>query len=119
MLQSLTDNGIKQIKSSKTVLTVSFDASAANDTIIELKNEDIITVDTQQELEMIELDEDDGQHPEWTINYKNSTTEENSYVESNIQADVQTIISTRDLISWSFQIARGMDYLASKKVLYK
>jgi hypothetical protein len=26
-------------------------------------------------------------------------------------------ISTRDLISWSFQIARGMDYLATKKVL--
>ncbi len=25
-------------------------------------------------------------------------------------------ISTRDLISWSYQIARGMDYLASKKV---
>ena len=25
-------------------------------------------------------------------------------------------VSTRDLISWSFQIARGMDYLASKKV---
>ncbi|EFX73005.1 hypothetical protein DAPPUDRAFT_110251 [Daphnia pulex] len=27
-------------------------------------------------------------------------------------------ISTRDLISWSFQIARGMDYLAGKKVLH-
>ncbi|XP_046456457.1 vascular endothelial growth factor receptor 1-like isoform X2 [Daphnia pulex] len=27
-------------------------------------------------------------------------------------------VSTRDLISWSFQIARGMDYLASKKVLH-
>lgn len=26
------------------------------------------------------------------------------------------IISTRDLISWSFQVARGMDYLSSKKV---
>ncbi len=25
-------------------------------------------------------------------------------------------LSTRDLISWSFQVARGMDYLASKKV---
>jgi len=24
--------------------------------------------------------------------------------------------STRDIISWSFQVARGMDYLASKKV---
>ncbi|KAK4010278.1 hypothetical protein OUZ56_019424 [Daphnia magna] len=27
-------------------------------------------------------------------------------------------ISTRDLISWSYQIARGMDYLATKKVLH-
>jgi hypothetical protein len=27
-----------------------------------------------------------------------------------------TVLSTEDLISWSFQIARGMDYLASKKV---
>lgn len=26
-------------------------------------------------------------------------------------------ISTRDLISWAFQIARGMEYLASKRVL--
>ena len=26
--------------------------------------------------------------------------------------------STRDIISWSFQIARGMDYIASKKVIY-
>jgi len=25
-------------------------------------------------------------------------------------------ISTRDLISWAYQIARGMDYLASRKV---
>ncbi|XP_032784031.2 vascular endothelial growth factor receptor 2 [Daphnia magna] len=27
-------------------------------------------------------------------------------------------VSTADLISWSFQIARGMDYLASRKVLH-
>lgn len=27
-------------------------------------------------------------------------------------------ISTRDLISWAFQVARGMEYLASKKVLH-
>lgn len=33
--------------------------------------------------------------------------------------DVTTsqIISTRDLICWAFQIARGMDYLASKNVI--
>ena len=28
------------------------------------------------------------------------------------------IISTRDLICWSFQIARGMDFLASKKIFH-
>ena len=27
-------------------------------------------------------------------------------------------LTTRDLISWSFQIARGMEYLSSKKVLH-
>ena len=33
-------------------------------------------------------------------------------------ADVTTSMSTQDLISWSFQVARGMGYLASKKVRY-
>lgn len=34
-------------------------------------------------------------------------------------ADVTTnqIISTRDLICWAFQVARGMDYLSLKKVI--
>ena len=27
-------------------------------------------------------------------------------------------ITTKDLLVWSFQIARGMDYLASRKVLH-
>ena len=38
----------------------------------------------------------------------------------NYQPDAENAwsptFSTQDLISWSFQIARGMDYLASKKV---
>ena len=34
----------------------------------------------------------------------------------NLDADFNRPISTTDLISWSFQIARGMDYLVSKKV---
>jgi len=28
------------------------------------------------------------------------------------------IVSTTDLITWAFQVARGMDYLSSKKVLH-
>ena len=52
-------------------------------------------------------------------NYDPDQTEE---VNMNYEADEQVIeaamnpVSTRDLICWSFQIARGMDYLASKKV---
>ena len=34
----------------------------------------------------------------------------------NLDVDFNRPISTTDLISWSFQIARGMDYLVSKKV---
>ncbi|XP_046637865.1 vascular endothelial growth factor receptor 1-like isoform X1 [Daphnia pulicaria] len=33
-------------------------------------------------------------------------------------ASLNRPISTRDLISWAYQIARGMDYLASRKVLH-
>ena len=36
---------------------------------------------------------------------------------STIQIDARQQISTKNLISWSFQITRGMGYLASKKVL--
>jgi hypothetical protein len=39
--------------------------------------------------------------------------------DSNLQdpdGNFDRSISTTDLISWSFQIARGMDYLVSKKV---
>ena len=46
--------------------------------------------------------------PDWSLNYR---------VDADDEGQSQRI-STRDLISWSFQIARGMDYLASKKVLH-
>ena len=36
---------------------------------------------------------------------------------ASITTDACQPISTKNLISWSFQIARGMDYLSSKKVL--
>ncbi|XP_013100900.2 vascular endothelial growth factor receptor 1 isoform X5 [Stomoxys calcitrans] len=43
--------------------------------------------------------------PAWRSNYKSDSTEAMS-------------ITTMDLISWSFQVACGMEYLSSKKVLH-
>ena len=55
----------------------------------------------------IELDNQETP-PDWSLNYH-----------ADVQEEAQrSSISTRDLISWSFQIARGMDYLVSKKVLH-
>ncbi|XP_046451546.1 vascular endothelial growth factor receptor 2-like [Daphnia pulex] len=51
----------------------------------------------------------------------NSLTENLAASNSNLQdrdGNLDQPISTTDLISWSFQIARGMDYLVSKKVLH-
>lgn len=45
--------------------------------------------------------------PDWRSNYRGDYR--NTFVKP---------ISTTDLICWSFQIARGMDYLASRKVLH-
>ncbi|XP_066150406.1 vascular endothelial growth factor receptor 1-like isoform X2 [Euwallacea fornicatus] len=44
--------------------------------------------------------------PEWRLNYR-----------GDYRGDVKPI-STRDLLAWSFQVTRGMDYLASRKVLH-
>lgn len=35
-----------------------------------------------------------------------------------MDANVARSVSTSDLLSWAFQVARGMHYLASKKVLH-
>ncbi|XP_046867010.1 vascular endothelial growth factor receptor 3 isoform X5 [Drosophila willistoni] len=43
--------------------------------------------------------------PAWRSNYKTDSTEAMS-------------VTTSDLVSWAFQVARGMDYLSSKKVLH-
>lgn len=37
--------------------------------------------------------------------------------DSTPPTDTGESISTKDLVSWSYQIARGMDYLSGKKVL--
>ncbi|XP_053961077.1 vascular endothelial growth factor receptor 1 isoform X2 [Anastrepha ludens] len=43
--------------------------------------------------------------PAWRSNYKPDSTE-------------AMTITTTDLVSWAFQVARGMDYLSSRKVLH-
>lgn len=45
-------------------------------------------------------------HPTWRSNYRGD------YVD----LPDQTALCTHDLICWAFQIARGMEYLASRKV---
>lgn len=44
--------------------------------------------------------------PDWRSNYR-----------GDYKGHVKPI-STNDLLAWSFQIARGMEYLASRKVLF-
>lgn len=38
------------------------------------------------------------------------------FYQQDPESNASRSLSTTDLISWSFQIARGMDYLASRKV---
>ena len=47
--------------------------------------------------------------PDWSLNY---------HADGCDQETVHDVFSTRQLISWSLQVARGMEYLASKKVLH-
>ena len=47
--------------------------------------------------------------PDWSLNYQ---------VDADDDHYKSQRISTRDLICWSFQIARGMDYLVKKKILH-
>ena len=68
----------------------------------------------QEDEELVEIESESPKLPEWSINYQSneSSNDENSSISSNTPS-----ITTRDLISWAFQIARGMDYLASKNVI--
>ncbi|XP_059351940.1 vascular endothelial growth factor receptor 1-like [Daphnia carinata] len=63
-----------------------------------------------------------GIDPEQTHEHLNlpANGERNIQQNANVERDPASnfTISTRDLISWAFQIARGMEYLSSKKVLH-
>jgi hypothetical protein len=43
-------------------------------------------------------------------------SKQSSYQSEDSDATANQIIKTNDLISWSLQTARGMEFLASKKV---
>ena len=62
------------------------------------------------EVDEEEVNYDDQGPPEWSLNYQADA--------DNQGATGNNSFSTRDLINWSVQIARGMDYLVSKKVLH-
>ena len=66
---------------------------------------------TEDEL-VIEEDENDQQQPDWSLRYETSADDR----QEEGTDGANNPVSTRDLIYWVFQIARGMDYLASKKV---
>lgn len=52
------------------------------------------------------------------ITENSATTQQQTQQDvNNLSAEVPASISTRDLICWSFQVARGMEYLVSKKVI--
>ncbi|XP_053599846.1 vascular endothelial growth factor receptor 1 isoform X3 [Plodia interpunctella] len=59
-----------------------------------------------QQMELTQVSEGYVQ-PEWRTNY-----------ESDYQSAAPRPLFSRDLLAWAFQIARGMEYLASRKVLH-
>lgn len=70
-----------------------------------------ITVLSDEEVEE-QIDYGDQGPPDWSLNYQADDCENHQ------DANRNTSFSTRDLIKWSIQIARGMDYLVRKKVLH-
>ena len=77
-------------------------------------NQTIASIESNQE--EIGLDFDPQECPDWSMKYKAADQQTNDEV---LMGDNVIFISTRDLICWSFQIARGMNFLASKKVLLR
>ncbi|EFX87291.1 hypothetical protein DAPPUDRAFT_44144, partial [Daphnia pulex] len=66
------------------------------------------------QVETSELQPDD--HP--GVNSSSEILDISNSTQQHLDGNLDRPISTTDLISWAFQIARGMDYLVSKKVLH-
>ena len=75
--------------------------------IIQEEPVEIYADSRQTEDEIQRINQENQELPEWSTNYR-----------SDAEAMPNRSISTRDLVSWSFQVARGMDYLVSKKVIH-
>ena len=69
-----------------------------------------IVNNTELNQEEIGLDFDPDEYADWTMKYQTT-------IDEVLMGDDVGHISTRDLIFWSFQIARGSNFLASAKVL--
>ncbi|CAH0721653.1 unnamed protein product, partial [Brenthis ino] len=61
-----------------------------------------------QQVEFVRVSETGYIQPEWRSNY------ETDYIDGRNPRP----LTSRDLLAWAFQIARGMEYLANKKVLH-
>ena len=57
------------------------------------------------------VNEHQNEQPKWNMRYGVSNEQEEGI--KNYDP-----VSTKDIIHWSYQIALGMDYLGTKKVLY-
>lgn len=49
--------------------------------------------------------------------FVNQVDERGELIACDVENDADEVVTTRKLICWSFQIARGMDYLGSKKAI--
>jgi len=91
----------------------------AGDESLEESGSDVVSHQTQQgnnqnlTISLHQGDDDEEteqERPDWSCDFQADGEETNASMSSSAS------LSTRDLICWCFQIARGMDYLVSKKV---